>query len=160
MKDRTNRILAALLICAVLASGVFSRSGASAAPNLAPTAVPNIHASAASGVAVGQSFFSGAAAITQDTNGPIISLPSYSLLDIQTTIDQTVIGTAANTTTLTLQFSNDGANWTSGPALATSNTADATDLNQFANFGRYTRVNANVSNTQPITITVLAVAKP
>lgn len=157
--NRTNRILAALLLCAIVVAGALQRSGAQAAPNLAPTAVASIHASAADGVAY-FTLVSGSTARTADTNGPVISAPSYSLLDVQTTFDQTLVGTAANTTTLTLQYSNDGANWTNGPALATSNVADSTDLNQFANFGRYTRVNINVTNTNPVTITVLAVAKP
>lgn len=160
MKDRTNRLIAALIVALILIGAVAARGPLYAAPDLAPTAVANIHASAATGVAVAQSFFSGTSSITADTNGPIISLPSYSLLDIQYNIDQTVLASGANTTTLTLQYSNDGANWTNGPALATANVIDASVLNQYANFGRYTRVNADVSNTHPITITVLAVAKP
>lgn len=160
MKDRIDRLLLASLIVAVLIGGALARSPVQAAPNLAPTAVANIHASAATGVATELSFFNGSSSITADTNGPVISLPSYSLLDIQYNIDQTVLASGANTTTLTLQYSNDGANWTNGPALVTSNVADASVLSQQANFGRYTRVNADVSNTHPITITVLAVAKP
>jgi len=159
MKDRTNRILAALLIAVVLVAGVLQRSGVQAAPEAAPTAVASIHASAADSVAY-FTFVSGSTARTADTNGPTVSIPSYSLVDLQTTFDQTVLASGANTTTLTLQFSNDGANWTNGPALATNNVADSTDLIQAANFGRYTRVNINVSNTNPVTITVLGVAKP
>ena len=70
-------------------------------------------------------------------------------------LDQTNV----NTVTLTLQFSNDGENWTDGAALATSNAADAALLQQVNVFGKYARVYANVTNSNPLTVTVIGVLK-
>lgn len=158
MKDRTNRIVLTLLIVGLLFGGVAWRASPStAAPSLIPTPL-TIPVGAASSITYVTLKSTGS--ITADAGGPAQNLPSYSRLDIQYVIDQTVIGTAANTTTLTLQYSNDGANWVNGAALVTANAADASDMNEYPNVGRYTRIYQDVSNTNPITITVLAVAKP
>lgn len=158
MKDRTNRIVLTLLIVSVIFGGIAWRTAPSAAaPSLIPTPL-TIPQGAATGITYVT--FKATGAITADAGGPALNLPSYSRLDVQYVIDQTIVGTAANTTTLTLQYSNDGANWVNGAALATANVADGTDMNEYPNVGRYTRVYQDVSNTNPITITVLAVAKP
>ena len=67
--------------------------------------------------------------------------------------------TPVNTTTLKIQYSNDGANWADGATIVSNNAADATDMVQLNNYGRYTRVYATLSGSDPVTITVLAVAK-
>lgn len=125
-----------------------------ATPLAAPTSVTSVQQGTASAPA--NVTFKAQTVMTADAGGPAQSLAAYSLLDVQYVIDETLV----NTTTLTLQFSNDGANWVNGPALVTGETADGTGLNQYANFGRYSRVYIDVSNTNPITVTVLGVAKP
>jgi len=79
-------------------------------------------------------------------------------MDLQWGIDQTLL-TTMNTTTLKLQFSNDGVNWIDGASFVSANVADANDMQQYAIFGRYARVYADVSNTNPLTLTVIGVAK-
>lgn len=93
--------------------------------------------------------------ITTDLASEAFQLANYSLLDVQYVIDQGTV----NTATLKLQHSNDGSNWTDGTSLVTSNAADAAVLNQYYNFGRYTRVYGDVTNSNPVTVTVIGVAK-
>jgi len=85
----------------------------------------------------------------------VVDVGNYSRADIMWSID---VGTV-NTTTYKLQFSNDATHWTDGVAVASAITADVTNLAQFYVFGRYARVYATVSNTNPITSTVIAVLK-
>lgn len=46
-----------------------------------------------------------------------------------------------------------------GATIVSANAADADALAQFAVYGRYTNVYADVTNTNPVTITVIGVAK-
>jgi hypothetical protein len=64
-----------------------------------------------------------------------------------------------NTTTLKLQFSNDGVNWTDGATIASAIAEDGAVLSQQAVFGKFARVYADVSNTNPVTLTVLGILK-
>ena len=80
---------------------------------------------------------------------------NFNRADIMWSID---VGTV-NTTTYKLQFSNDATHWTDGVAVASAVAADVTNLAQFYVFGRYARVYATVSNTNPLTTTVIAVLK-
>lgn len=100
-------------------------------------------------------YFFNATAKTATGGGTAIELAGYSMLDIQTIAD---VGTV-NTTTLKLQFSNDGTNWVDGVNINANITADVNTLAQYLNFGRYTRVYATLTNSNPITLTVIAVAK-
>lgn len=94
--------------------------------------------------------------ITTDQGSAVMVLPQFEAIDIQYAIDQ---GVTPNTTTLTLQYSNDGVNWENGAAIVSNNTTDAAALNQFANFGIYTRVYADVANTEQVKVSVIGVAK-
>lgn len=94
--------------------------------------------------------------IKADTGSTLFVLPKYEALDIMYVIDQP---TSVNTTTLKLQHSNDGTNWTDGMTIVSNNADDATGLNQFTNFGIYTRVYADVTNTEGVTMSVIGVAK-
>ncbi len=93
--------------------------------------------------------------ITADGGTEAFTLANYEALDLQYVIDQTSV----NTMTLKLQHSNDGSHWTDGASIVASNAADANALNQFANFGLYSRVYADVTNTNPVTVSVIGVAK-
>jgi hypothetical protein len=90
-----------------------------------------------------------------DAGSNAYQLMRYELLDVQYVIDQ---GTT-NTSTLRIQYSNDNSNWSDGPALVSNNAADADSMVQVTNLGRYTRIYADVTNTNTITFTVKAVAK-
>ncbi len=128
-------------------------STAFAAPNAAPT--PLAAGLTIQGMGKAPVNFFVTRVITQDVAGPPFNLSLYEVLDVQHLIDQTDV----NTTTLKLQFSNDGHNWVDGVNLVTDNTADADALSQYNNFGLYTRVYADVSNTNPVTVSAIAVAK-
>lgn len=99
--------------------------------------------------------FWSASAKTASAGSNSYQLMTYELLDVQWIIDQ---GTT-NTATLTIQWSNDNTNWSDGPALVSNNVADADGMVQVSNLGRYTRVYATLGNSNPITLTVKAIAK-
>lgn len=103
-------------------------------------------------------FFS-AKVLTADTRSSCFEVPDYAVVDLQYIVDQTIVDLAANTTTLTLQWSNDNVNFVNGLAVATNNITDTTDLQQFQLFGRHACVYADVTNTNPVTLTVLGVVK-
>ena len=97
--------------------------------------------------------------ITEDTATGAMDILNYSKADVQWLVDQTAVAGAPNTTTVKLQFSNNGVNWIDGPALAANSAADTNDMQQYAVFGRYARVSPTFANTQPVTVTVIGVAK-
>jgi hypothetical protein len=103
--------------------------------------------------------FFNARVLTEDTRSNCFEVPDYAVVDLQYIVDQTLVDLAANTTTLTLQWSNDNSNFVNGLAVATNNITDTNDLQQFQLFGRHACVYADVSNTNPVTVTVLGVVK-
>lgn len=150
-------IALALILLAALQLILAPAPAAVAAPPAAPTPVANIPGDSDNSLYV--VFQSGAVSITADTNTSGKLLQGYEYVDLQTTIDQTVVGTENNTTTLTIQFSNDNSNWDDGPAILSSNAADTTDITRLQLFGRYVRIKQDVTNTNPVTITLLGLAK-
>jgi hypothetical protein len=101
--------------------------------------------------------FDSADAMTADEGSSGFQLAGYDTLDVQFIVDQ---GTSTNTTTVNVQWSNDNSNWSDGPAIVSANSADADGMVQVANMGRYTRIYYNVTNTNTVTWTVKAIAKP
>ena len=124
------------------------------APEVSADTVPTPASVNSSSSALYVPFWS-ASAQAASTNSNSYQLMTYELMDVQWIIDQ---GTT-NTATLTIQWSNDNSNWSDGPALVSSNVADADGMVQVANMGRYTRVASTLGNTNTITITVKAIAK-
>jgi hypothetical protein len=125
-----------------------------AAPNAAPTPIA---APGAAGTPTNVVFWD-RTALTEDTQSPVFAGGAYNRLDLQYTIDQTATGTV-NTTTLTFQTSCTGREWDTGVAIVTDNAADATGVIVLPNSCRYQSVNANVSNSTAVTVTVLGIAK-
>ena len=147
---------AVLLVASLLAVfALVPTTGTQAAPSFAPTPVAAVQRSPAPEFPV---FFRGNV-LTADTRSSCFEVPDYSVVDLQYLIDQTLVETTANTTTLTIQFSNDLVTFVDGVNAVTDNAADASGLVQLQLFGRHTCVYANVSNTQPVTVTVLGVVK-
>ena len=146
-------VLIAGLVMLLAALSILSNATPSAAaPEAAPTPLSNpVHSEDALNVE-----FWNTTVLTADTASGGKQLPTYETLDLSYTVDQ---ATLTNTTTVKIQFSNDNTNWIDGVAIVTSNAADASGLVQLNNFGRYTRVYADVANTNPVTWTILAVAK-
>lgn len=124
---------------------------AQAAPAAAPT--PNsVTARADDGIL---NFWGTATTATADGNSGVVDVVGFEVVDLQYVIDQ---GTT-NTVTLKLQFSNDNSNWVDGATIVTDSAADANAMQQFAVFGRYARINADVTNSNTITITSIGVGK-
>jgi len=144
-----------LLVSFFVAVALVPSSGTQAAPAAAPTPVAAVQRSQAPEFPV---FFS-AKVLTEDTRSSCFEVPDYSVVDLQYIVDQTLVALAPNTTTLTLQWSNDNANYVNGLAVATNNITDTNDLQQFQLFGRHACVYVDVTNTNPVTLTVLGVVK-
>ena len=125
---------------------------AQAAPGAAPTPISNVVASDSGNYFV---VIDRAVSASANFQAPA-SLASFEWADWQYAIDQ---GTPVNTTTLTLEYSNDGVNWVTGPALVSANVADADDLVRLPLFGRYARVAVTQTGTQSVGIDVNLLAK-
>ena len=123
-----------------------------AAPAVAPTPITQ----PAGGSGYQNVVFWSSDALAASAGSNAIQLPGYEVLDLQYVIDQP---TSVNTTTIKIQFSNDNSNWSDGINVVANNAADADAMAQFNNFGRYVRLYATVTNTNPVTITARAVAK-
>lgn len=124
---------------------------AMAAPSAAPTPVSVNHAGVQS--KVGE--FWTTQVITTDGGSAPQNILGHEKIDLQLVLD---MGTT-NTTTFNLQFSNDGANWVDGATVGSALAIDTNSLQQYAIFGRYARVYADVENTNPLTVTVIGVAR-
>jgi len=144
----------AVVLFAALVLTMTGPANVTAAPSAAPTPVSVNHAGTFADVPV---FFS-TQVLTADGGSSVQNIQNHQVVDLQWGIDQTLL-TTMNTTTLKLQFSNDGVNWIDGASFVSANVADANDMQQYAIFGRYARVYADVSNTNPLTLTVIGVAK-
>ncbi len=144
----------AVVIFAALVLSMTGPANVTAAPSAAPTPVSINHAGTFADVPV----FWSTQVVTADGGSSLQNIQNHQVVDLQWGIDQTLL-TTMNTTTLKLQFSNDGVNWIDGASFVSANVADANDMQQYAIFGRYARVYADVSNTNPLTLTVIGVAK-
>ena len=147
---------AVLLVASLLAVfALVPTTGTQAAPSFAPTPVAAVQRSPAPEFPV----FFRTKVITDDTRSDCFEVPDYAVVDLQYLIDQTAVAGAPNTTTLTLQFSNDLVTYVDSVAAVTDNAADASGMVQLQLFGRHTCVYANVTNNNPITLTVNGVVK-
>ena len=144
-------LFASLLVAFALAPA----DGTLAAPAAAPTPVAAVQRSPAPEFPM----FFRTKVITDDTRSDCFEVPDYAVVDLQYLIDQTAVAGAPNTTTLTLQFSNDLVTYVDSVAAVTDNAADASGMVQLQLFGRHTCVYANVTNTNPVTLTVNGVVK-
>jgi len=137
-------------VCLVGLSVSMGAGPALAAPQAIPTPVSVTPGNGAPQVAT----FWRAAPLTASGAGTEAIIAGEKV-DLQWVIDQT----AVNTVTLKLQFSNDSATWVDGATFVTNNAADAGDMQQYAVFGRYLRAYATVTNSNPVTVTVIGVVK-
>ncbi len=159
MSPKAKALLVPLLSLAivgvlVIIAYTMPQPATQAAPLPGPTPIANI---VTSDKALVVNFYS--ISMTQAAvNGSAIQLAGYNFLDLQYIVDQTVVTGQANTSTLKPQYSNDGTNWATGDTIVGNNSTDTNDLVRLANFGRYTRVAITVTNTNPVTWTVIGVA--
>ncbi len=160
MNSKRTMVLVVMAVTALFAVALSVLSGgggpAAAAPMAGPTPV-SVTRPAGDGFASVGPFT--AQVLTEDTTSSCYDVAKYAVVDVLYSIDQTVLASGANTTTLTSQWSIDGVTTVSGVNIVASNAADATDMQQLQVFGRYFCVLANVSNAQNVTVTVQAIAK-
>ena len=96
--------------------------------------------------------------ITEDTR-VCFDMSEFEVMDLQYDLD----ATAANATTVTMQQTN--IDPTSGPfnagtqVLAVTTPTDADGMTQYPLFGRWNCVYADVTNSNPLTLTIIGVAK-
>jgi hypothetical protein len=146
----------ALILLAALQLVLAPAPAAVAAPPAAPTPVASIPGDSDNSLYIN---FQSATVIAADTNTTGRLVQGYEYIDFQITTDQTVVGTETNTTTFSVEFSNDNSNWDTGPAILSANAADATEITRIMTFGRYVRVKQDVTNTNNVTVTILGLAK-
>lgn len=155
MNTRKPFVIAAVAIAFVLMLSLMflpQADQASAAPQAAPTPAASVNLP---GVASGIVTFWETKVITEDGNSSTQNIANHAVADLQVVLDH---GTA-NTVTLKIQFSNNGTNWVDGATVGSALGVDTNTLQQYAVFGRFARVNADVTNTNPLTVTIIGVAK-
>jgi hypothetical protein len=146
----------ALVLLIALAFGSIRAENAVAAPAAAVTPVAATLPNGGGETAVIK--FYAAERLTADDQ-ECRDLREYRVIDLEFVVDQT----DTNTTTVTLEHSNGaGATLavnTTGQTVVSANAADADDLNRFDLYGAFTCVDINVTNSNPVTWTVYAVAR-
>jgi hypothetical protein len=94
--------------------------------------------------------------VTADVSYEVpVSMAGFEYADVQYLVDH---GTP-NTTTVTIQFSNDKVNWVSGPAVISASATDTGSITRFPLFGRYTRFLIDVDTADPVIWTINVLAK-
>ena len=144
-------VVVAMLFVAFLAT--LGGNGASAAPSLVPT--PVSVSARGSAIAKDVVLYNGVV-MTTAVASSAQGINEHEVIDLQWIIDQ---ATLTNTLSINIQFSNNGVNWVDGPRVVTTNTADANDMQQYAIFGKYIRAYPSLENNNPVTITLIGVAK-
>lgn len=147
---------AALVMLLALVSALAQRP---ASVTAAPQAIVTPVASVLYDDTFGRLTFLAGTSVTADGGGTTQNVSPFRTCDVQWDVDVTLV----NTTTLTLQFSNDNTYWSNGAVVASAVTTDtgrsttgSGNLSQFAVFGRYGRVYYDVTNSSPITPSISA----
>ena len=152
MKSKLQILAVAVLLGGALLVGALLPVATQPAQALSVTPVANLVTSNAR-----QLFeFATTKALAADYNTTPVEISSFAWADFEYVVDQ---GTSTNTTTVTVQYSNDKSNWIDGPALVSSNSADASDMTRLPLFGQYMRINVNVANTNTVTWSLSALAR-
>ncbi len=146
-------IVMALLFVALLGVLYDGPAQVTAAPAAAPTPLSVTYSP---GTSTLQTIWS-SEVITADGCSDLFEIRDVEAMDLQWIVD---VGTV-NTTTLTLRFTNENSvtNLVTGIAVQSAIVADVTNLQPFPLFGRYTCLYADVTTTDPITITALGKSK-
>jgi hypothetical protein len=145
-------LLASTLLFALVSIMTPGGVPANAAPQAAPTPV-SVNRGDTNWLL--RTMFDGAV-LTADRRSGCVETASQDLADIQFTIEQ---GADINTTTLTLQHTNDAETFVDGVDVTAQNITNSTVMTQMQLFGWQTCILANVTNTNPVTITVKALFK-
>ena len=149
------RVFAAVLLGLFLLIGAaipIVTQPAQAGPPLAPTPVSNLV------VSQERNLFELMAGkgVTADYNTTAMEISSFSYGDVQFAVTQ---GATVNTTTVTIQYSNDKSNWVNGVAITSSAVASGTDITRVPLFGQYARFKVDVSGSSAVTWTLNMLAR-
>jgi hypothetical protein len=93
--------------------------------------------------------------LAADTRSTCYETAKFSVADVQYLIDHGTV----NTTTITIQYTNDQVTFVDGGTVVSASGADGSGMVQLGTFGRYSCFYANVTNTNDVTLTVSAVFK-
>lgn len=150
----------ALLVLTAFSVAVVLGLGLSAQPAVAAP-VPPSGAVADSIVNPRQVTFASSRVFTQDTRLDAVALARYGLIDFQYTLNGPA---TSNAFTLTLMHSNDASSWVTGTSLfgtitATTSTSGTTDMTRSHNFGAFSTIYVDVTNSGPVTLTLSGLAR-
>lgn len=159
MKNRVRTSLpivaiALFLMAALIVSPVFNLAPelVQGAPAPAPTPITQYQREDSPRIV---EFWGSATALTADTRSTCYDLAGYNNIDIHYIIDQGTV----NTTTVTLEHSNNNSTYPDGINVVASNAADADVMQQYPLFGKWTCLYANLTNANTFTITAIGLAK-
>ncbi len=139
------------LVLFVLALTAITSGPVAAAPAAAPTPV-----SVSAGSNTPDLFTAYTeAAIAADERSGCVDVSKFQRADVQYLVD---VGTV-NTTTVTMQFTNDKVTFIDGLAVASAIVADGSAMQQYQVFGKYMCFYVNVTGTDPITWSLSAALK-
>lgn len=160
MDGRIRGALAAAVAVAfvvMLAMALTPAPATVAAPAAAPTPVAATNYGNSAGVSAVLNFYpTGSSVLTASGRAACFELTQYDALDLQYAIDIS----DTQTVTLKLQYTNDRANYADGLAIGSSASADvATTMQQYPVFGRDTCIYATLGTANPVTVTLVGVAR-
>ncbi|MBN1991351.1 MAG: hypothetical protein JW953_01510 [Anaerolineae bacterium] len=144
-------LIVLIMLLAAISLVAIQNPAAQAAPPAAPTPVSNILDTEEAKLFN----FQTATAVAADTYTSWRDVSAFDSIDVQHVIDHGTV----NTTTLTVQYSIDGTNAVNGLALVSNSAADGSDITRVPVFGKYMRIYQNLTSTDTITITLIAVGR-
>ncbi len=150
MKGKIQGFLVALVLgLALVAVALIGISGAPPVQALSVTPVANLTYSP------DRNYFDlfDEKTVATTTHTSIADISAQEWCDFEYVVNQAIDGVEANTSTATIEFSNDKSNWVDGPALVTDNAADASDMTRLPIFGRYMQVEISTTSTSTATPT-------
>lgn len=153
MKTQNYLVLAVIvpILLFVLALTAITSGPVAAAPAAAPTPV-----SVSAGSAQPDLFTAYTEeAIAADERSGCVDVSKFQRADVQYLVD---VG-EVNTTTVTMQFTNDKVTYIDGLAVASAIVADGSTMQQYAVFGKFMCFYVNLTNTEPITWSISAALK-
>ena len=156
MNGRRAALVTATALCLVMFLGVISAPHAPMATvQAAAVPTPIITGWNSDNVSTPIAWWNNQAITTSGATGSAV-LGRYEALDTQCIVDQ---GTATNTVTITLQYSNDNEHWVNGNNILANSAVDVSQMTQDMNFGYYSRFYVTCANTETVTITLVSLAK-
>lgn len=154
MKASKILIVAATMLLLFVSFMLRPMPRAEAAPGAAPTPI-SLANNAGNSSRISQWFLN--KTIVTDTRSTCFENGDKNLTDLQWAVDQSA--SLPNTLTLKLQATNDMSHFVDLVTLVNASAADVTNMQQYAIFGRFQCLYADVVNTRVVTITGIGANK-